>query len=317
MIISASRRTDIPAFYGDWFLNRIREEFVLVRNPFNSQQVSRVSLSPDNVDCIVFWTKDPAGFLGRLEELDRRGFHYYFLFTLTPYGKDIETDLPDKDELVSTFIKLSGMIGKEKVIWRYDPVVITDRLDRAYHEQEFRSLAQKLAPYTNRCVISFLDFYAKTKRNMKDVNAIESDEASMRGLAANFAGTCRENGLQLQTCAENIDMTDIGVPPGKCIDDERIAAILGRNISIPRAPGQRTTCKCASSVDIGAYNSCPHHCLYCYANYSVEQVRSNTALHDPNSPFLIGRECNGDRISEKRQEPLTGSEDRMRQPESL
>jgi hypothetical protein len=239
MIVSASRRTDIPAFYGDWFLNRIRERFVLVRNPFNPQQVSRIPLNPDVVDCIVFWTKNPANFLGRLEELDRRGFHYYFLFTLTPYGKDIETNLPDKKELVAAFIKLSNMNGKEKVIWRYDPIVVTGRIDRAYHEREFRALAQKLAPYTNRCVISFLDFYAKTKRNMKDVKAREIDEASMRELAAGFMDICREYELQLQTCAEDIDLSDINIPAGKCIDNERIGTILGRNISVPKAPGQR------------------------------------------------------------------------------
>lgn len=302
MIVSASRRTDIPAFYGDWFLNRIREGFVLVRNPFNPRQVSRIALSPGTVDCIVFWTKNPANFLGSLEELDRRGFHYYFLFTLTPYGKDIETNLPGKEELVATFIELAGMIGRERVVWRYDPIVITDRLDRAYHEREFSALARKLADSTDRCVISFLDFYAKTRRNMKDVRAREPDEASMRELTAGFMDACRRYGLQLRTCAEDIDPADIGVPAGKCIDAERIAGILGRNFSAPKARGQRKTCGCASSVDIGAYNSCPHHCLYCYANYSADQVRSNIALHDPDSPFLIGQGYDDGRISENNQE---------------
>ena len=290
MIVSASRRTDIPAFYSEWFMNRIREGFVLVRNPFNPQQVSRISLKPGDIDCIVFWTKNPANILGRLEELDRRGYHYYFLFTLTPYGKDIETNLPDKEEIVSTFIRLSSMIGRQRVIWRYDPVVITGQLDRAYHEREFRALARKLAPCTDRCIISFLDFYAKTKRNMKDIPAMEIEEASMRELSRSFRDTCRQYDLQLQTCAEEIDLADMGIPAGKCIDDERIAAILGRKISVPKAPGQRKTCRCASSVDIGAYNSCPHHCLYCYANYSRDQVKSNIALHDPESPFLIGQD---------------------------
>ncbi|HTF99199.1 MAG TPA: DUF1848 domain-containing protein [Nitrospirota bacterium] len=290
MIVSASRRTDIPAFYSEWFMNRIREGFVLVRNPFNPQQVSRISLKPGDIDCIVFWTKNPANILGRLEELDRRGYHYYFLFTLTPYGKDIETNLPDKEEIVSTFIRLSSMIGRQRVIWRYDPVVITGQLDRAYHEREFRALARKLAPCTDRCIISFLDFYAKTKRNMKDIPAMEIEEASMRELSRSFRDTCRQYDLQLQTCAEEIDLADMGIPAGKCIDDERIAAMLGRKISVPKAPGQRKTCRCASSVDIGAYNSCPHHCLYCYANYSRDQVKSNIALHDPESPFLIGQD---------------------------
>jgi hypothetical protein len=304
MIVSASRRTDIPAFYADWFMNRIREEYVLVRNPFNPQQISRISLKPGDVDCIVFWTKNPANILERLDELDRRGFRYYFLFTLTPYGRDIEANLPDKDVLVATFGKLSGMIGRERVIWRYDPIVVTGRLDREYHEQEFRALARKLAPFTDRCIISFLDFYAKTKRNMKSVDARDIDGAAMRGMAAGFVDVCRQKGLELRTCAEEIDLADVGIPAGKCIDDERIAAILGRTFSVPRAPGQRKTCRCASSVDIGAYNSCAHHCLYCYANYSEDQVRSNMALHDPASPLLIGRDGDADRETAPQPSPF-------------
>ncbi len=298
MIVSASRRTDIPAFYGDWFMNRIREGFVLVRNPFNPRQISRISLGPDRVDCIVFWTKNPAPFLGSLEELDRRGFLYYFLFTLTPYGKEIEENLPDKEELVSTFVKLSGMIGRNKVVWRYDPVVITDRLDAAYHAREFRDLARKLAPYTDRCIISFLDFYAKTRRNMTGLHAQEIGEAAMRTLAGAFMDICRQNRLVLQTCAEEIDLTDIGVLRGKCIDDRRIAALLGGVFSGRKAPGQRTACNCVESVDIGAYNSCPHHCRYCYANYSADQVAANRTLHDPHSPLLIGRLGGEDRIAD-------------------
>ncbi len=288
MIISASRRTDIPAFYADWFMNRIREGFVMVRNPFNPKQVAKIALSPDAVDCIVFWTKNPAEFVGRLEELDRRGFRYYFLFTLTPYGKEIETNLPDKEELVSTFVTLSKTIGRGKVVWRYDPVVITDRLDKTYHSREFRTLARKLSPYTDRCIISFMDFYAKTRRTMEGLGAVNIGESVMRELASGFRETCRQEKLTLQTCAEEIDLSAIGVHHGKCIDDERIAAILGRDISVRRAPGQRKTCGCVESVDIGAYNSCPHLCRYCYANSSSEQVRANRARHDPASPFLIG-----------------------------
>ncbi len=289
MIVSASRRTDIPAFYGDWFMSRIREGFVMVRNPFNPLQVSKIALSPYAVDCIVFWTKDPARFLGRLAELDRKGFHYYFLFTLTPYGREIETNLPEKEELVSTFIELSNTIGRRKVVWRYDPIVVTKELDRAYHERQFRDLVQKLAPFADSCIISFLDFYGKTRRNMRGLDAVDIGEGAMRDLAGAFTEICGQEGLTLQTCAEEIDLSDIGVVPGKCIDDERIAAILGRDISVRKAPGQRKACNCVESVDIGAYNSCPHLCRYCYANYSEDLVRSNLALHDPDSPFLLGR----------------------------
>ncbi len=299
MIISASRRTDIPAFYGEWFMNRIRAGCVMVRNPFNPKQVSRIALTPDQVDCIVFWTKDPGQFLENLPELERRGFHYYFLYTLTPYSRDIEANLPDKKVLTSTFIDLSRNIGRERVVWRYDPIVITGELDLGYHDKQFRDLAGKLSPYTDTCIISFLDFYAKTKRNMQGLGAVDVCEKVMREVAGRFMDTCRQYGIRLQTCAEEIDFADIGIAAGKCIDEERVKAITGRKISVRKASGQRKACNCAESVDIGAYNSCPHNCRYCYANYSSEQVNENRALHDPGSPFLLGRACEGDTAMEK------------------
>jgi hypothetical protein len=299
MIISASRRTDIPAFYSDWFMNRIKEGFVLVRNPFNAHQISKISLSPDAVDCIVFWTKNPANLMNKLTVLDRLNYHYYFQFTLTPYEKELETNLPDKQDLVSTFIKLSNMIGKERLVWRYDPILLTDCLDRKYHYKQFQAFAEELTPYADRCVISFVHFYSKSTRNLKGLNVERTDDATRREIAANFMNTCRACGLRLETCAEEIDLTDLGLANGKCIDDRRIARILGRELVVKKAQGQRKKCGCVSSIDIGAYNSCAHNCLYCYANSNSGLVKANCALHDPESPLLLGQLRDDDRIAVK------------------
>ena len=161
MIISASRRTDIPNYYSEWFFNRIKEGYVLVRNPMNISQVSKISLSPDVVDGIVFWTKNPLPILDRLEEL--REYTYYFQFTLTPYGKDVEPNVPSKNDLIiPSFRKLSERIGKERVVWRYDPILFNDKYTMDYHVKYFKTLAAKLHAYTEKCIVSILDFYQKT-----------------------------------------------------------------------------------------------------------------------------------------------------------
>lgn len=169
MILSASRRTDIPAFYADWFLNRLREGYVLVRNPMNYHQVSKVRLAPENVDCIVFWTKNPSHFIEKLPEIDNLGYRYYFQFTLNPYGKSIEENLPDKNALVETFKRLSDQCGPEKVIWRYDPIFVGDDYPVDYHAEQFARLANRLEGYTEKCIFSFLDPYAKIQKNNQAV----------------------------------------------------------------------------------------------------------------------------------------------------
>src|SRR5512143_1704999 len=169
MIISASRRTDIPAFYSEWFMKRIEEGHVMVRNPMNARQVSRISLEPELVDCIVFWTKDPSRMIGKLDVLDQKKYSYYFQFSLTPYGKDIEPSVPEKKKVVSAFIELSERIGKERVVWRYDPILLTDSINRDYHFRSFEHLAKALAGHTGKCIISFADFYKKCTKRLSGV----------------------------------------------------------------------------------------------------------------------------------------------------
>ena len=171
MIISASRRTDIPAYYADWFCNRIREGYVCVRNPMNFHQVSRIDLSPDVVDGIVFWTKNPLPLMARLEEL--RGYTFYFQFTLTPYGKDVEPCVPSKNDVIlPAFQELSRRVGPERVIWRYDPILFTNRYTMDYHITFFSQLARRLEGYTRKCIISFVDLYRNTQTNMKGLGFV-------------------------------------------------------------------------------------------------------------------------------------------------
>jgi DNA repair photolyase len=288
MIISASRRTDIPAFYSDWFMRRVEEGFVLVRNPMNANQVRRVSLAPEDVDCIVFWTKNPKRMLDKLRVLDERKLNYYFQFTLTPYHKAIEPNLPEKNEVIATFIELSDRIGRERVIWRYDPIVLTSRLDREYHYQAFERLAKQLSGRTEKCVISFVDFYAKCRKRLSSLEARDIARDDIYAVSEAFSRICRAYGLKLETCAEETDLRSLGIAHGKCIDDALVSRIAGRTISAGKDKVQRELCGCVASVDIGEYNTCPHNCLYCYANYSKESVARKQSQHDELSPLLSG-----------------------------
>ncbi len=297
MIVSASRRSDIPAFYSEWFLNRLKEGYVLVRNPMNPAAVSRVNLKPGSIECIVFWTKNPEMMLGKLDRL--KPYPYYFLFTITPYGRNLEKNLPPKENIIKTFITLAGKIGKEKVTWRYDPILLTDRIDRDYHYEHFEYLARQLAAYTDRCIISFLDMYQKCKRNLAGFNIILPGESEMREIAGNLNIIAEKYNIIMETCAEDIDLSGVGIRPGKCVDNRLINRITGKNLEIPRDKHQRKTCRCVESVDIGAYNTCGHHCLYCYANSNREAVIRNAARHDPQSPLLFGHLTPRDKIRDR------------------
>ncbi len=287
MIISASRRTDIPNYYSEWFFNRIKEGYVLVRNPMNISQVSKISLSPDVVDGIVFWTKNPLPILDRLEEL--REYTYYFQFTLTPYGKDVEPNVPSKNDLIiPSFRKLSERIGKERVVWRYDPILFNDKYTMDYHVKYFKTLAAKLHAYTEKCIVSFLDFYQKTIRNTRHLKLIEPPLAQKIELMQKFSEIAREFGLSLDTCAEDLDLDQFGIKRASCVDKERFERLLGVKLIVGKDRNQRPECGCVASIDIGAYNMCKNGCCYCYANYSMKAVKENHHNHNPLSPLIIG-----------------------------
>lgn len=288
MIISASRRTDIPAFYADWLLNRLQQGYVLVRNPFNPNQVSQVPLAVQAVDCIVFWTKNPAPLLPRLEEIDRLGYRYYFQFTLTACDHSLEQNLPAKAAVSATFRELAQRIGSERVLWRYDPIIFTPVLTPARHLQWFEYLAAQLQGSTHRCTISFLSLYEKCKRNLKGIELLPLEATKKRQFVAQLAAIAERYDIGLRACCDPFLQEQCGIEAAKCIDDRVVAAILGQPVSVKKDAGQRQGCGCAASIDIGAYNTCPHGCRYCYANISEQVVARNRVAHDPESPLLTG-----------------------------
>ena len=299
MILSVSRRTDIPAFYAEWFFQRIREGFLYVRNPMNPRQVSRIGLSPEVVDCIIFWSKNPAPMLERLDEL--REYPFYFQFTLTGYGRDIEPGLPDKrKEVIATFQKLSEKVGKERVVWRYDPILVNGRYTIEYHLKAFEEIAGCLKGYTEKVVISFVDFYAKTLRNTKDLYIKSLSREEMREIAEGMAQIAKNCGLVIETCAEQINLQDVGIRHGSCIDKKRIEKIAGCSLSVEKDKNQREACGCCESIDVGAYNTCRNGCRYCYANYHEEQVQKCIACYDVDSPLLCGRIEPEERVTDRK-----------------
>ncbi len=303
MILSVSRRTDVPNYYSDWFVNRIKEGFLYVRNPMNAHQVSRIDLSPQVIDCIVFWTKNPANMIDKLDFLQK--YVYYFQFTLTGYGKDIEPNLPNKrEELIPTFQKLSQKIGKEKVIWRYDPILVNERYTMDYHLKAFEEIASKLTGYTEKVIISFVDLYAKTKRNTRNLDIRELSKEEMLYLAEKLASIASKYSLTIESCAEQINLQEIGIQHGSCIDKGLIEKILGCKLTGEKDKNQRQECGCFESVEVGAYNTCLNGCKYCYANFNDDTVKENIKRYHPDSPILCGNITSDDKITDRKMKSL-------------
>jgi DNA repair photolyase len=299
MILSVSRRTDIPNYYSDWFLDKVSNGYLYVRNPMNNNQVSKITINPEVIDCMVFWTKNPKNMITRLDEL--KDYPSYFQFTLTPYGKDIEPGLPSKrDELIDTFITLSNKIGKERVIWRYDPILINNKYTLEYHIKTFSDIAKRLKGYTEKVIISFIDSYAKIKKNMKELKITNMSEEDMKTMAREFANIASDNNLIIETCAEMIDLKEYGISHGKCIDDNLISRISGAKLDIKKDRNQRKECGCMESIDVGAYNTCINGCKYCYANFNEATVMNKNALYNIESPLLCGVIREEDNITERK-----------------
>lgn len=299
MIISASRRTDIPTYYSDWFMQRIKEGYVLARNPMNAHQVSRISLNPEVVDGIVFWTKNPLPMLDKLSLL--KDYMYYFQFTLNGYEQDVEAGVPPKNKfIVPAFQRLSDMLGPERVIWRYDPILLNNKYTFNYHVQRFAELAKQLAPYTKKCIISFLDMYAKTERNMQGLAVQPWSLEQMDAMAKALAEIAHSYGLELATCAEGIELEKYGIKHAHCIDGVLFERLLGCPMKVGKDKNQRLECGCVESVDIGAYNTCRNGCRYCYANFNTAMVQKNRQQYHPDSALLLGEVGEEDKITERK-----------------
>ncbi len=303
MILSVSRRTDIPAFYAEWFMNRIREGFAMVRNPMNYHQVSKVSLEPEVIDCIVFWTKNATPLLPYLEEIGGN-YPFYFHYTLNDYDLSVEQNLPPLEDRLEVFRELSRWIGPDRVIWRYDPVFVSGSIDVSWHAERFRRIAEALDGYTHTCVFSFIDVYDKIKSRISSLGIRACSEQEMNQLAAAFAGIATDHNLMLRTCAEEIDLSAYDIQHGCCIDGRLIEHLTGWTLSVRKDKNQREVCGCLESVDIGQYNTCRHGCQYCYANFNPASVKTFYTKHDPGSPLLIGQPGPEDRITERKMKSL-------------
>ncbi|MDI3481875.1 MAG: hypothetical protein PWQ97_1530 [Tepidanaerobacteraceae bacterium] len=298
MIISASRRTDIPAFYIEWFMNRIEQGFFYSINPFNPKQIKAVSLRSDDVDAIVFWTKDAAPMLKYLDKLDDKGYKYYFQYTINDYPAIFEPHMKPVEERIETFIRLSQKIGKSRVVLRYDPIIVSNFTPLDYHIEKFGEIAERLSGFAERVVISFVDFYGKVSNRWKrliDTGALKLMDITkpehaweINFLVSELIKIAGSAGMEIFSCAEKADFSRLGMKRGSCIDANLINRIFGLNIHARRDRNQRKECLCAESVDMGMYNTCPHLCTYCYANLKEQTVKKNVARHDATSPFLIG-----------------------------
>lgn len=297
MIISASRRTDIPAFYSDWFINRLEAGYVMVPNPFNPKMVSQVSLTPDKVDCLVFWTKNPKPMMAKLDRL--ADYNYYFQFTLNPYGKDIECNVPSLEKRIDIFKQLSDRIGREKVVWRYDPILINGTYNLNFHEDVFTRITEALKDHTEKCMLGFIDHYVHIRSVMEKegIYPLKTDDIYRMGIS--FKKSADLYGMQLETCTVKVDLSHLGIPGGMCVDKALIERIIGYPIKAGKDKNQRDICRCIESIDIGMYESCSHGCLYCYAIKGHYTSDRNRQSHDKTSPKLLGTLQEGDTVKER------------------
>ena len=298
MILSVSRRTDIPTYFSDWFFNRIKDQYVMVRNPMNIHQVSKINLNPEVIDGIVFWTKNPKPMLNRLNNL--KDYIYYFQFTLNAYDNDVERNIPSKNKvIIPVFQEVSDIIGPDRVIWRYDPIFINNKYTIDYHIKYFEILARRISPYTKRCIISFLDFYKKIEKNIETLSIYKISFDEQEYIARKLSEIAHSYNLQLETCAEAIDLSKYGIQHSHCIDTRLFEKLLGCKLNTKKDKNQREECGCFESIDIGAYNTCKNGCIYCYANFNNKIVNHNLSTHNPYSPLFYGELTNQDVVYER------------------
>ena len=284
MIINTGQRTDIPAFYAEWFANRLKEGFVCVRNPYNPNQVSRYRLDPAHVDVIGFCTKNPAPMFPYMDLL--RDYGQYWFVTITPYGRDIEPNVPDKHRLLDDFRKLSDIVGIHSIGWRYDPILVSERYTAEYHLHAFEQIATALGGYTETVVISFIDLYPKVRRNFPEAREVPRE---MRiELGKKLIEIASSHGMTVKPCAEGDELAAYGADCSGCMQIRDYEKAIQNRLNVPKIKGARAECACYLSCDIGAYNTCKHLCRYCYANAEPSIVLAQSRLHDPKSPFLIG-----------------------------
>ena len=293
MIINTGGRTDTVQYYSDWLLRRFSEGYVLSRNPLFPNKATRYELTPDKVDCVVFCSKNYRPILPRLHEITDR-FNTYFHYTITAYGADIEPGVPSIGESIDTLIELSKIVGKQRVAWRYDPVLLTNEYTIERHLETFEKMAGALAPYIDRCIFSFVEMYKKLETNMPEI--IPLSVRDMDVLARGLGSIARKYGVYIQTCGTNGDFSRYGVHASGCMTLDILGKANGVVFKDLKHRGTRQGCHCIESRDIGAYDTCLNGCKYCYANKNPRKAFENYKYHDPESPLLLGGVKPGDTI---------------------
>lgn len=282
MILNVSGRTDIVAFYSEWFMNRYKEGFVDVRNPYNPKMISRIYF--EDVDAILFCTKNPIPILNHLKEIDKP---ILFHVTLTPYKKDIEPNVPDKILIIEAIKKLSEIVGIDNLYVRYDPIFLSDKYNIEYHRKVFEKMCSLLDGYVNKIIVSFIDDYKNVRNNEKTICYRAFTEEDYKAIGTYFSKSARNHNMTVQTCFEDRNLVEYGFVKGECSSHELAYKITGKTYKNWTAR-KKQKCNCVQMVDIGDYNSCKHFCKYCYANYDEKKVNDNFNNHDPNSSVLIG-----------------------------
>ena len=282
MILFASGRTDIPAFYSKWFMNRVKAGFVDVRNPFNQNLVSRINFS--DVDLIMFCSKNPLPMIDKLKMLK---VPVLFHVTITPYSKDVEPNIPDKRLIIEGVKKLSLVLGIDNVVLRYDPIFLSDKYNVDYHIRAFDKLCKNLNGYVNKIIVSFMDEYKNVRSNRGILRYRTITKEDYKRIGEAFSKSAMDNGMSVQTCFEDNDLTQYGFIKGECLSHELAYILTGKKFKSSNVRKEKK-CECVQMVDIGDYNSCMHMCKYCYANYDEKAVSSNFKMHDDNSSLLIG-----------------------------
>ena len=281
MILFASGRTDIPAFYSNWFINRVKAGFVDVRNPFNQKLVSRIYFS--DVDMIMFCSKNPLPMINKLDTLN---VPVLFHVTITPYSKDVEPNIPDKRLIIEGVKKLSLVLGIDNVVVRYDPIFLSDKYNVDYHIKAFDKLCKNLNGYVNKIIVSFMDEYKNVRSNKNILKYRAFTREDYKKIGEAFSKSAHDNGMSVQTCFEDEDLTQYGFVKGECLSHELAYILTGKKFKSSNVRKEKK-CECVQMVDIGDYNSCMHMCKYCYANYDEKVVSSNFERHDDNSSSLL------------------------------
>lgn len=299
MILNTGGRTDTVQYYTPWLLKRFEEGYVLTRNPMFPNNVTRYELTPEKVDCVVFCSKNYSPILPRLREITDR-FNTYFFYTITGYGKDVEPGVPSIDESIGTLKELSGIVGRQRLAWRYDPVLLTEKYTIQRHLETFEYMCERIAPYASRCIFSFVEMYKKLDTNMPEI--IPMSEKDMDDIASGLGSIASKYGLPIQTCGSAGDYTRYGIGRSACMTLDMLGEANGISFRRLKHNGMRKGCGCIESRDIGAYDSCPNGCRYCYANNNMVRVAKNHALHDPDSPLLIGHLGDDDTVMQGNQQ---------------